>query len=198
MSRIPKVEFKVNLEDLFGERLDLNEATKQAIGQAIIDRIVERTQDNKDKNGRSLGTYSKSYKDSTDFKILKGAEKLVNLTATGDMLAALTITKTTPQTITIGYDDPAENAKAYGHISGMEGHPVLEGKVPKRDFMGLPDKDLQDIASDFESDVRAIDAIESATTREELNRSILDVIDEFNAQIIPTTTPRGPYGRGST
>jgi len=189
-----KAEYKVNLADLFGERLDLDESTKSAIGQAIIDKIVERTQDNKDKNGRSLGSYSKSYKSTIDFAVLKGRTSAVDLTATGDMLAALTITKSTPQTITIGFDDPNENDKAYGHISGFEGHPVLEGKVRKRDFLGLPMGELNTIANDFKDDVRTIDSIQGATTRDELNKSILDYLDELNAQIIPTTTPRGSFG----
>jgi len=183
---IPKVKYTVNLQDLFGARLDLDESTKQAIGQAIIDKIVERTQNNLDKNDKSLGHYSKSYKATADFAILKGRKNLVDLTATGDMLAALTITKMTPQTITIGFNDTEQNAKAYGHISGFKGHPVLEGLVQERDFLGLPDGELENIGSQYESDANTIDSIQSATTRDQLNKSILDYIDELNAQIIPS------------
>jgi phage gpG-like protein len=186
MARIPKVEYKINLETMFAARLDIDDATKEAIGQAIIDKIVERTQDNLDKNNKSLGSYSKSYRSSVEFEILKGAKRAVDLTATGDMLAALTITKTTPQTITIGFNDTEQNTKAYGHISGMEGHPVLEGRVQKRDFMGLPDEELNKISADFAFDVEQIDRIQNATTRQELDQAVLSYIDELSGQIIPS------------
>jgi hypothetical protein len=182
MARIPKVEYKVNLTDLFGERLDLTEATKEAIGQAIIDKIINRTQDNLDKNNNSLGTYSSSYKDSPDFKILKGNKSLVDLTATGDMLGNIDIIKITPQTIVFGFPDGTQNTKAYGHISGMKGHPVLDGKVQKRDFFGLPNEDLDKIADEFRDDAEQVDRINNAQTREDLDREVLSLIDELNIE----------------
>lgn len=184
MARIPQVKYKVNLETLFGGRMRLNTATREAIGQAIIDKIVERTSERHiDKFGKSMGSYSKSYKDSLAFKVTKPGQSQVNLTQTGDMLGSLTIIETTPGTITIGFTESRENAKAYGHISGMEGHPVLEGKVRARDFLGLPKSELEAIASQFEDQVRAIDRIESAESREDLDRATVDLIAEIEAEI---------------
>lgn len=183
MARIPQVKFKVNLDDLFGERLNVNRATREAIGQAIIDRITERTQDGIDKKGRSMGSYSAAYKASLAFKVTKGGQSTVNLTQTGDMLGSLTIIDQSPRTITIGFDDPRENTKAYGHISGMAGHPVLDGKVKPRDFLGLPKTDLDAIASEFEDQAKAIDSIEDASTREELDSAITNLLDQLEGEI---------------
>jgi hypothetical protein len=183
MARIPQVKFKINLDQLFGERLNVNRSTREAIGQAVIDRIVERTQSGIDKFGRSLGRYSPSYKSSLAFKVTKGGDSIVNLTQTGDMLGSLTIVEQSDRTLTIGFDDSDQNVKAYGHISGMEGHPVLEGKVKKRDFMGLPKGELDKIASEFESQAKQVDSIENATTREELDQAITDLIDELSGEI---------------
>lgn len=184
MARIPKVKFKVNLDEMFGERFKTNQSTREAIGQAVIDKIVERTQElNVDKFGKSLGRYSDAYKKSLDFKVSKGGQSEVNLTLTGDMLASLTIIEQTDRTITVGFDDSDQNAKAYGHISGMAGHPVLDGKVKKRDFMGLPKSEINAIANEFEDQVRTIDEIEDAETREDLDRAVLRLIEEVEGEI---------------
>lgn len=181
----PKVKYKINLNDLFGERLNLNRATREAIGQAIIDKIVERTSEqNIDKFGRSLGSYSESYAKSLDGQVYgkrKGGP--VSLLASGDMLGSLTIIEQTPQTITLGFEDRLQNDKAYGHISGMQGHPILDGKVKKRDFLGLPKNELQAIAADFDDRAKAIDAIESAASREDLDKAIVDLIEEIGSEI---------------
>lgn len=184
MSRIPKVKFKINLDELFGGRHNTNEGTRQSIGQAIIDKIVERTaEQNVDKFGKTLGKYSPGYKKSLGFKVMKGGQGTVNLKASGDMLASITIVESTPHTITIGFDDAEQNAKAYGHISGMAGHPVLDGRVKVRDFFGLPKRELESIASDFEDQVRAVDAIEKAETRDQLDRAITDLISDLEGEI---------------
>src|SRR6478735_3162203 len=63
---------------------------KQIFGQRVVDKIVTRTsEDQVDKNGRSLGTYSKSYKDSLIFQIYKPGQNSVDLKLTGEMLSSL-------------------------------------------------------------------------------------------------------------
>jgi hypothetical protein len=182
MAKIPKLKFKINLDEMFGDSYSTNSGTRQAIGQAIIDRIVSRTrEDMVDKFGRSLGKYSPSYKDSLDFKVLKKGQTQVNLTASGDMLDLLTIIEETPNSVTIGWKDDEQNTKAFGHISGMEGHPVLEGRVKKRDFFGLPKNEINEIAAEFEDQVIQVDAIESAQTRDQLDRAITDIIAQIGS-----------------
>lgn len=186
MAKIPKVKFKVNLAELFGDGARFTPASRQAIGQAIIDRIIERTADeNIDKYGRSLGSYSKSYADSLFGQVHgKRAGAPVTLRATGDMLGTMDIVDQSRDTITLGFGDAIQNAKAYGHISGMAGHPTLDGKVKKRDFFGLPQKELDAIASDFEDDVRQITRIERTTTREQFEQAVLDTISEMEMELI--------------
>jgi hypothetical protein len=177
----PKQTFKVNLSELLGGKHEVDEATRQSIGQAVIDRIVERTSvDSIDRYGKSLGRYSKSYANSLSGQVFgKKAGGDVTLLATGDMLGSLTIVASTADTITIGYEDDAQNTKAYGHISGMKGHPILEGKVKPRNFLGLPATELDAIGSDFEDQVAAIESINSAGTKAELDQSILKAIEQL-------------------
>lgn len=185
MARIPKLKFKVNLDQLFGSRTDVDSATRQAIGQAIIDRITARTsEDGVDKNGRKLGKYSKSYAKSLDGQVFgKKSGGPVTLLATGDMLGGMTIIEESARTLTIGWDDSAQNAKAYGHISGMAGHPFLDGKVPERDFFGLPKGELESIASDFEAQVTDIDTINKSQSREELDQAVESIIKDLSANL---------------
>ena len=183
----PKVTYKVNLGNMFDGAVRIPDGMKESIGQEIIDRIVERTQDGIDKNGASLGKYKQ---DNDIFGKSKGGR--VNLTQTEDMLSALTIIGTTAKTLTIGYTDKTENDKAYGHISGFKGHPTLAGKVQKRDFLGLPTKDLGAIAKDFQDDVDTVTRVDQAQTRQDLDREVLSYLDELETQIVPTS---GLFGR---
>lgn len=181
MARVPKVKFKINLEELFDGARTFDRATKEAVGQAIIDKIVERTQSGIDKNGRQFRSYSKEYMQSLEFKVA-GKSSLVDMTLTGDMLSSINIIEQTPRTITIGFDDPNENAKAYGHISGMKGHPTIKnGKV--RDFFGLPTGELNKIADEFKDQVEVIESIETAQTREEFEQRVEAAIDRLRGQI---------------
>ena len=180
MARVPKVKFKINLAEIFGSR-DFGRGTKEAIGQAVIDRIVERTQTGIDKNGKRFKGYSAAYKDSLAFKV-NGKSDLVNLTLTEDMLSSMTIIEQTAQTITIGFDDSTENAKAYGHISGMEGHPTIKkGKV--RDFLGLPQRDIDLITDEFQSEVDIVSSIGRSGSREAFEDNILRAIDALTGEI---------------
>jgi hypothetical protein len=65
----------------------------------------------------------------------------------------------------------------------MEGHPVLEGKVQKRDFFGLPKSELESIASKFESQEARIDRIEGAETPDEFDQAVLDTIADLEDEI---------------
>jgi hypothetical protein len=110
----------------------------------------------------------------------KRAGQPANLTLSGDMLSSLNIVEQTAKTITIGFDDATENAKAFGHISGMQGHPTIKnGKV--RDFLGLPDKELKSIARDFEPDIKAISSVKSSTAST-FEQKILDAIAQLESE----------------
>lgn len=81
--------------------------------------------------GRSPVT-GKKWKDLTTKSLIseKGS-KLSNMDYHGDMLDALDY-KVAKGELYVGWFDSDQAAKAYGHTTGMEGHPWLDGKAPVR------------------------------------------------------------------
>lgn len=143
-----EVSQEFDLNKILGMDISKDEGLQDAVGQAIIDRIVSRTESGKSVNGAALAKYSKDYKESLEFKAF-GKTNKVNMTLTGDMLASLTIVANKKGKIKIGWQDPENNAKAYGHLTGMEGHPWLEGVTPKREFFGLTQAEINSIRDEF-------------------------------------------------
>lgn len=115
-----------------------NEGLKFYYGELVQDRIIKNTQNNKNKHGSSMGTYSKRYKNSLVFKIYKGGKRNVDLTLTGEMLADIKPTQTA-YTIVFGFEDEENRGKAQGHISGKYGK--SKKVVRGRDFFGLPKRE---------------------------------------------------------
>jgi hypothetical protein len=136
---------KINLAETLGVDT-VSDTVASGIGQAIIDKIKSRTQDeNEDKNGRNFKPYSKDYIESIEFKAFGKSPKDVNLTASGDMLGLMDIVGFDGRVLEIGWNDPEQAAKAHGHITGKN------GEVPKmkRDFFGIKVQELEEIASQF-------------------------------------------------
>ena len=135
-----------------------SEALKQAIGQAIIDKIQDRTQKGISLAGKAFRKYSKAYKASDDFKAA-GKTSKVNLRLSGDMLETMDIVDETKNTITIGWDDSDDAGKAHGHITGG-------GSLPKRDFFGLRPKDIASLKAEFADDVKDIKSTRGDSRKE--------------------------------
>lgn len=140
-----EVSQTIDLKKLLGIDVSDYPEVKQAIGQAIIDLIVSRTESGKDINGNSFASYSKDYKDSLAFKAF-GKTNKVNMTLSGDMLAFMDIVEDKGNTIKIGWSDDEENAKAYNHNVG--------DTVTKRSFFGVTDSDLKKISEEFKPDLK--------------------------------------------
>lgn len=138
-----KVEMKINLEEIFGTA-PKNQALRQAIGQALIDKLISRTEQGRSFAGTKFKAYSKAYKESLEFKAF-GKTDNVNLKLTGDMLGLLDIKDESGNTITLGWDDNEQNAKAYNHITG--------DTVPVRDFFGFSQSEIKEIVSEFKENV---------------------------------------------
>lgn len=121
---------------------------REAVAYAVIDEIVERTQNrSRNKDGRKFSNYSKAYIKSLDFE-LAGKSKKVNLTMTGDMLAALDLLEADDKKITIGYEKNSdENDKAEGNIKGTYGDEGRKRKTP-RNFLGISNKALARIIAE--------------------------------------------------
>ena len=123
---------------------------RKAIGEEVIDFIINRTQEGLDKNNKEFtGQYSKSYMKSLDFK-LGGKSSKINLTLSGEMLNALEVLNDRSGAITIGIPkgDTFNNDKAEGNIKGTYGQKKpIPGK--QRDFMGIAKDDLKDILKKY-------------------------------------------------
>jgi hypothetical protein len=136
--------FKVDLTGL-----GLDEDQRAEVADLVIERIVERTVQGKDKDNRpwsgSAALYSDSYKDSLDFKIGGKSPSKVDLQLSGDMLAALSVLDKTKRSVTIGFENGTEeNAKADGNIRGTYGQSKpIPGKA--RDFLGITKTELAKI-----------------------------------------------------
>lgn len=98
----------------------ISEQKARAIGNAVVERIRHRTQSGIDRNDRPFHGYSpQTHKTGP-----------VNLTESGDMLAALHVVSADGHGVVIGCDDP----KAEFHMHGTE-------HMPARQFLGFTDAD---------------------------------------------------------
>lgn len=126
-------------------RSEYTKEQREAIGQEIVDFIINRSKSGVDKNGDKFPGYSKGYANSRDFKFAGKSKGSVNLTLSDEMLNALKVLSTSRGEITIGYDrsDDRNNSVAEGNIKGTYGQSSpIAGK--KRDFLGINKSDLVD------------------------------------------------------
>ena len=182
---------KVDLSEVFGVDFSGNEPLKIVICQTIIDYMRERTSKGKDYNGQAFAPYSESYKESDEYEAY-GKSSRVNMKLTGDMLASLDF-QLEGNTATFLFDDPEEEAKAFGHMTGMEGHKFLEGKTPAREFFGITRSEIESsILPRFREDIEIMktgspDLVSleealfgaSTTSNEGTVRTLEDLLREF-------------------
>lgn len=147
-----------------------NRALKLALAESLLDKIVEKTQDNKSLKGTPFKKYSKRYKNSEDFKAFGKTDK-VNLTLTGDMLGLLDVSKETDNTVELSWEQDDEAAKAHGHIVGNP-----KTNLPKRDFFGLNNKDIEQVKNKFSEELASIKNLRDS----ERDRAILAFIDRLD------------------
>jgi len=149
---------EVNLDELFGTLTPNSTEFRQSVGQAIIDKIRDRTANGINKDGKRFKDYSTEYSNSIEFAAYGKSKGQPNLKQTGDMLGFLDIIDEEKNKIVIGWTDENEAGKAHGHITGSVG--------VTRDFLGLPDSELKVIVADFMPDLRdAVADIDASTTR---------------------------------
>lgn len=163
----PKIT--LDLKDVFGvPELPTDTFLRAAIGQSIVDKIVENTKSGdflKESSGAQK--YSKGYAESFEFKVYGKSQGDVNLTASGDMLRAIDFNISDDGIMTIFFDDPNEAAKAHGHITGNVGK--------KRDFFGLDHQDLVLATREFSSQVR--EKVKENKSKIEIDEDLVDVDD---------------------
>jgi hypothetical protein len=135
-----------------------NDRIKREYGRRLVNEIEKNTLRGRDKNDKSMTAntpYSKAYKESLEFKV-HGKTSRVNMRLSGQMLASMAVTSTDATSVTIGFLSKEQEKKARRHINGV-------GKLPVRDFFGLPKKDQIRI---FKTVVRDFNLEEEAQTLE--------------------------------
>lgn len=168
-----KASLEINLDELFDVIVPDNSEFRQAVGQAIIDKIRSKAQkDNEGIDGK-FEEYSKEYKESEDFLIYGKSPKDVNLTASGEMLGLMDIIEEGKNKIVIGWEDDLQAKKAHGHVTGSVGK--------ERNFLGLTEDDVDEIRDQFIDDLPPGDDRESS------------IVDEILAEI----TRASPVGIAS-
>ena len=121
-------------------------ADREEVALEIIDFIANRTKRNKDKDGRKFPNYTKEYA-----KIKGTSRNKVDLTLTGEMLDELKLISHRSGSLLIGYDRGSDiNGKVEGNRLGSYGGSPNPSKA--RDFLGLREKELEDILMDYVND----------------------------------------------
>lgn len=137
-----EARLEVDLDEMFGGLVPDSTTFRNVVGQAIIDKIRERTQEDQvNINNGNFRKYSKEYADSMPFKAYGKSKSQPNLTQSGDMLGLLSVIEESKNKIVIGWNDDLQAKKAHGHITGNIG--------VKRNFLGLPMDDIEDIVEEF-------------------------------------------------
>ncbi len=163
-----EVSQKFNLKEIFGKDFSNNPDLRDQIGQAIIDKMVERTESGVDISDKGFKPYSTAYKNSDEFKDFKNSSK-VNMTLKGDMLEDVDIVSETTNTLKVGFTDDLETKKAYNHNVG--------DTLPKRQFFGIRRKDIDEIKKEFSSELKELPS-RSMPTQRERRQTIGDLVAE--------------------
>jgi hypothetical protein len=178
------IEQEIDLGEIFGIDATDSPALKEALGQAIIDRITQRTEAGKGLKFTSGGNaseiklkspYSQAYVKSREFKAAGKKASEITMELTGDMLAAVDVVSTSGNKIKVAITDELQVLKAFNHITG--------DTVPERPWFGISKDELKDIGIKFKSDLDALQTKDLVTPRQQ---RLLDLLD----------TIRGSAGKG--
>lgn len=164
-----KIEQEIDLEELFGVDLSEDESLKEAIGQVMLDKMLERVGEGKGIGGVKLKSpYSKVYTETLEFKAAGKSRSKVNMSLTGDMLSAINIVSTDGNKIVLGIEDD-QVEKAYNHQVG--------DTVPKRPFFGFTKEELKDIKKKFGGKIKAA-ARDGESAKDRLAVKVLREVEE--------------------
>jgi hypothetical protein len=164
----------IELDELFGVDFSGDRALREVIGEAILEKIRTRTADGKAIGGNKdlKKPYSESYKKSDLFRGFGKSEDVINMSLTGDMLGLMDIVDQDDNSITIGWDDSEQTAKAYNHNVG--------DTVPKRPFFGLTSAELKELARELKPDIREARKVREEEGADAYEDKLLSLIDELS------------------
>jgi phage gpG-like protein len=173
-----KVYQRFNLKEMFGVDMADFPEIKEAIGQAIIEKILARTAKGEGIGGKAFAErkYSPDYEKSLAFKAAgKRKGQKPDMKLTGDMLDLLDIIEQGKNTITVGWDDELQSAKAYNHNTG--------DTVPERPFFGLSKSEQKEIARMFKAEVKEAVQILKKEGRDPYTEKIMALIDKVKDEL---------------
>lgn len=162
-----EVSTDINLEQILG-KLSQNESVRTVFFEAALEKLQQRLDSGRGVDGK-LAEYSTAYKNSLAYKVF-GKTSTVNMQLSGDMLTAVVELDSSKDKMKIGINDQIEAAKAYGHMTGMKGHPTLEGKMPVRNWFGWTDAELIKIANAIKPEVKSQQTITDIAALKLLDR----------------------------
>jgi len=162
-----EVSTEIDLKSLLGASAK-NESIRQVFFEAAFDKMLARLDQGRGVDGK-LHAYSKSYKDSLAFAAF-GKSNTVNMQLTGDMVQSVTVLDSSETKLKIGIDDTEQAAKAYGHMTGMQGHPTLDGKVSARNWFGWKDSELIKIANAIKPEINKNEIVSDAAALRIIDR----------------------------
>jgi hypothetical protein len=139
---------RITLPDSFAPEI------REDIARDIINFIRERTATDQvgfnPKTGRNYSLRSKEYTEKYAAKKGVGTSD-VDLLLKGDMLDAIELLRHDARSITIGFTDPDQNAKAEGNQKGTYGQKTpIPGKA--RPFLGISPGDFKKILEQYEGE----------------------------------------------
>jgi hypothetical protein len=157
---------------------DYSDDDAETVAEEILNFIVERSKAGKGMDGEKFPGYSKSYKESLDFKIA-GKSSKVNLTLSGEMLDSLEVLQARKGKIVIGFQRGSDmNARAEGNILGSYGQPN-PNPSKARNFMELSNNELSKI-------LKKIDVLPREVQNEitkAAKQGAIEIIDNFQFDI---------------
>jgi hypothetical protein len=171
-----EVSQEFDLVEIFGQEVTPDVAL--AFGQALIDRMIDRTNSNQKLGGGPFSgkasTYSESYAESLEFKAAGKSINDVNMELSGGMKSDVDILEASPTFLKIGLRDETETKKAYNHQVG--------DTLPARPWFGVTKSEVDDIKGDFESQLEL--AVAGLTPLDETVRrfSIFDLLDSLDGE----------------
>jgi hypothetical protein len=171
------IEQEIDLMEIFGIDATDADTLKNAIGQAIIDRIQKRTESGKGLEFGSRGSasevklkspYSKAYTKTREFKAAGKKANEITMELTGDMVASVDMLAPGNK-IKIQITDELQVLKAYNHITG--------DTVPARPWFGVSKDELKSIGDQFAGEIDALKTKDIETPR---TQKLLDLLNAIN------------------
>lgn len=133
MFSIDEITKKVSVDLPDGLSRSEKEELLEEIGEYIKITMLDMIGDGRSPvTGRKWKSLSEKYAD-------KKGTKLSNMDLEGDLLDALEY-EVKRGSLYVGWWDESQAPKAYGHTTGMEGHPWLDGKAPVRKLIPREDE----------------------------------------------------------